>query len=309
MDNKIIFYDNQSIDCFLYSSKPLKLEEETSFNIATNLDWDDFSNAKIICNFTNGLASSYLSDISDKITGFEILKKLPEENFARRLGIFSISELNTYRSSKENMYSLVDYNIKNNQEYTYFVSPLTENFIQSTLQAKVLTNWDIYSLTPIYYINENKYGVIKDELGNTINWIFQLNCSEGDIVLNQDKTIFTTFANKPKISLGDLNYYTGKLSCLLGNVLYNDQYYEPNILLDKWDKMIKEKHIYLFKNPKGDSMIISLEDGTKKTYMNEAANYYLQSYNDNIAITNRPTTIEFSYIEIADSEKIQIYGD
>ena len=70
--------------------------------------------------------------------------------------------------------------------------------------------------------------------------------------------------------------------------------------------MMQENNIYLFKNPKGDAMIISLEDGTKRKYMNEAANYIIGSYNTNTAITNRPTTIEFSYLEIADAENIVI---
>ena len=44
-------------------------------------------------------------------------------------------------------------------------------------------------------------------------------------------------------------------------------------------------------------------------YMNEVANYYKGTYNMNTAITNRPTTIEFSYIEVMDAEDIQVYGD
>ena len=73
--------------------------------------------------------------------------------------------------------------------------------------------------------------------------------------------------------------------------------------------MIKQNYFYLFKNAKGDAMVISLEDGTKKKYMNEVANYYKGTYNMNTAITNRPTTIEFSYIEVMDAEDIQVYGD
>lgn len=308
MENQIILYDNQVVDCFIYSSASFAEEEKESFKQSSNLIWDNFSNAEIICNYTNSLASSYLNDITDKITSYQILRKRPEENFAKSLGIFSSQELEKTKSNKQ-FYSLIDYNIKNNNEYVYFISLLTEQYIQTTLKSKVLVDWDIFSLVPIYQIKDNTYGVIKDEFGQAINWIFQLNCSEGDITLNQDKTSFTTFASKPKISVGDLSYYSGNFSCLLGNTLYNDQYYEPNILLEKWNKMVKENYIYLFKNTKGDSMIISLEDGTKKTYMNEVANYYRGKYNMQTAITNRPTTIEFSYIEIMDAENIIVCGD
>ena len=309
MQNQIILYNNQTVDCLIYSSKSLKEEEKISFNNDQALEWDNFSNAEIICNFDNNLSSSYINDIEDKITGYQIFKKRPEESFAKNLGIFSSMDLEKNKFSNDRFYSLIDYNVKNNVEYIYFITPLTNEYAQTTLENRVLTNWDIFSLTPIYQIEENKYEVIKDEFGETINWIFQLNCSEGDIKLNQDKTSFTTFSSKPKISIGDLNYYSGDFSCLLGNTLYNDQYYEPNILLEKWNKMIKENYIYLFKNAKGDSMIVSLEDGTKKKYSNEIANYYKGTYNAEIAITNRPTEISFSYIEITDSEDIRVCGD
>ena len=308
MNNQIVLYDNQTVDCLIYSATSFTSDEINTFNSSANLDWNDFKSPKIICNFIDNLTSSYLEGITDKITGYEISKKRPQENFARSLGIFSISSLHT-DAEDSNFYSLVDYNVKNNTEYTYFISPLTENYVHTTLSNKVITDWDIFALTPIYKITDNRYGVVRDEFGQPMNWIFQLNCDEGDITLNQDKTSFTTFASKPKIAIGDLNYYSGSLSCLLGNVLYNDVYYEPNILLEKWDKMVKQNYLYLFKNAKGDSYIVSLEDGTKKKYMNEIANYLIHSYNMETAITNRPTTISFNYIEVLDADNIQIYGE
>lgn len=308
MNNQIILHNNQKIECLIYSSSSFTSEEIDNFDREGDLSWNEFSNPKIICNFSQGLTSSYLEGITDKITGYEISKKRPQENVSQRIGTFSASELKTDEKDN-NFYYIKDYNVRNNNEYAYFISPLTEDYVQTTLYSKILTNWDIFSLVPIYQIEGNKYGVIKDEFGEPINWIFQLNCSEGDITLNQDKTSFTTFTSKPKISIGNLNYYSGNFSCLLGNTLYNDQYYEPNILLDKWNDMIKQNYFYLFKNTKGDAMVISLEDGTKKKYMNEVANYYKGTYNMNTAITNRPTTIEFSYIEVMDAEDIQVYGD
>jgi hypothetical protein len=308
MENQIILYENQQIDSFTYSSEVFTNKEKSDFISNSILDWNKFSNAKIVCNFAGNLTSSYLADINDKITGYQILKKRPEENVAKSLGIFSSEELEKNKNN-DIFYHLIDYNVKSNNEYTYFISPLTNEYAQTTLQGKVLASWDVFLLSPIYKIQDNKYGIIKNKFGEPINWVFQLNCSEGNITLNQDKTIFTTFASKPKISIGSLNYYTGNFSCLLGNCLYNDQYYEPNILLELWDEMIKENNIYLFKNPKGDAMIISLEDGTKRKYMNEVANYVVGSYNGNIAITNRPTTIDFSYLEIADADNIIICGD
>lgn len=309
MKNKIILYNNQTVDKLIYSSSFLNEQEQNSFEENENLVWDDFPNAKIICNFDQGLTSSFITNITNKITNYQIFRKTPEENFMKNIGTFTIDELNEY--GQDDYYILTDYNIKNNREYIYSICPFNEDYAQTSFEGKISTNWDIFSLIPIYKdeTKSNKYSIVKDEFGNNIVWSFQLNCEEGDIVLNQDKTVFTTFSSKPKISIGDLNYCTGNFSCLLGNTLYNDQYYEPNILLEKWNKMVKENHIYLFKNPKGDSMVIFLEDGTKRKYMNEVANYYIGVFNGQTAITNRPTTIEFSYQEIVDAENITVCGD
>ena len=307
MNNQIIFYDNQKLDCFVYSSTALNPTETSHFQQDEELQWTDFPNAQIICNFTNSLVSSLIEGIGDKITGYEISKKRPEDSVTTPLGIFSAQQLDTEGDYNEYFY-LIDYNVKSNNEYSYFVSPLTEDYVQTTLTNKVLAQWDVFALTPLVYLENNNYTVVKDEYGNPINWTFLLNQSETDITLNQDKTTFEGFASKPKIAVGDLNYHSGGLSCLLGNVMCNDQYYEPNILLEKWDKMIQENHFFLFKNPKGDVFVVSLEDGTKRKYMNEIANYYKDSYNNNLSITNRPTTIDFSYIEIMDADKIRVYG-
>lgn len=308
MDNKIILYNNQKVDSLIYSSESFSSGETDSFKSENELQWSSFENAKIICNFTENLNSSLVNGIRSSITNYEISKKRPEDNFVTTVANLTLQELNELNidTYEDKFYHITDYNICNNNEYTYFVSPMTEDFVQTTFSSKVLVQGDVFTLTPIYCFKEKTYRVIKDEFGQPINWVFQLNCSEGDITLNQDKTTFTTFAPKPKISVGDLNYHSGSLSCLLGNVLYNDQYYEPNILLEKWENMIKENHIYLFKNPKGDAMVVSLDDGIKRKYMNEVANYYIGEYNRNISITNRPTTIDFSYIEIMEAKDIQV---
>ena len=308
MDNQIILYNNQSVGCLIYSSQPFTNEEKSHFDENKKLDWDNYSNPKIICNFGNGLTSSVLAGITDNVTGYEISKKRPEENFSTKIGYFPVEELKT---DEEDIgaYYIIDYNVKNNNEYSYFVSPMTDKYVQTTLEEKIFVDWDIFSLTPIYQVSENKYTVVKDEFGKPVNWAFHLNYSEGDITLNQDKTSFTTFSSKPKVIVGDLNYYSGKFSCLLGNILYGNEYYEPNILLEKWDKMIKENHIYLFKNIKGNAFIVYLEDGTKKKYQNDIINSYILDYNGNKVRTICPTTIDFSFTEILDADTIQVYGD
>lgn len=303
MNNQIILHDNQIVDCLLLSSSAFNEEETQAFKAKDILEWGDYSQGKILCNFEDNLTSSLLP-INQEVTAYEISKRENNNNFFTKVVTLTDQEIQT----EGEYFKLKDYNVRNNSHYTYRISPLTQNTVQTTLENSIITKWDTYTLSPIVQDKDkNIYTIVKDEYDVPIIWSFQLNCSEGDIALNQDKTMFTSFAKKPKVSIGELNYHTGNFSCLLGNTFYNDCYYEPIIMLDKWNKMLENNHLYLFKNIKGDTMIIYIESGTTRKYMNEAANYYIAAFDGVPNVTDRPTTIDFSYVEIMDGSNIQIY--
>ena len=302
MNNQIILHDNQIVDCLLLSSSAFNEEETQAFKVKDILEWGDYSQGKILCNFEDNLTSSLLP-INQEVTAYEISKRENNNNFFTKIATLKQEDIQT----EGDYFKFKDYNVRNNSNYTYRISPLTNNTVQTTLENNIVTKWDTYTLSPIIKdTNSNRYTIIKDEYNTPIIWTFQLNCTEGDITLEQDKTMFTSFAQKPKVSIGNLNYYTGNFSCLLGNTFYNDCYYEPTVMLDKWNKMLQDNHLYLFKNIKGDAMIVYIESGSKRKYMNEAANYYVSAIDGLPAITDKPTTIDFSYVEIMNNN-IQIY--
>ena len=313
MENKILLYGYQEIECLLYSSSPLTSAQADEFNnpknLSKDLEWENYPKAKIICNLNDNLVSSIIEDITtDNITGYEISKKTTGENFFTKVANISTQELeNSELPIEEGYYKLIDYNVKNNNQYQYQVIPLTEDYAQAQLTETIIAKWDIFTLTPIQQITGTRYAIVRDENNEPIIWSFQMNCSEGDISLNRDITTFNTFTSKPKVSIGETHYHKGQLSCLLGNMLYNDTYYESGYMLDKWNQTIQNNHLFLFKNAKGDAMIVALEDGIQRKYMNEAMNYYINALDDGEVITTRPTTITFSYIEVLDAKDIQIY--
>ena len=141
-----------------------------------------------------------------------------------------------------------------------------------------------------------------DDDNNVISWKFGLNCEENEIILNQDKTTFTTFSDKPKVVMGKLSYHTGSLKCLLGDFIENNSYYEPNSLLNSWEQFLNSSSCGLFKNPKGDVFVVFIENNSSRSYMNEVANEYL--FNNELSV--KPTTISFNYIEI-DNVKEKLY--
>lgn len=303
VNNQIILHSGQKVECLILSSAAFNENEKQNFITKPSLDWAEYPQGKILCNFENNLVSSLLP-INQAITAYEISKRENNDNFFTKVATLTEEDI----SVEGEYFKLKDYNVRNNSNYLYRISPLTANTVQTTLENSIITKWDSYTLSPIIKTAEtDRYEIVKDEYDIPIIWNFQLNCSESDITLNQDKTMFTTFAKKPKVAIGALNYCTGSFSCLLGNTLYNDCYYEPTVILDKWNKMIETNHLYLFKNVKGDSMVIYIESGAKRKYMNEALNYYISTFDGVPAITDRPTTIDFSYVEIMDSKNIQIY--
>lgn len=307
MDNQIILYAEQNLEALIINNAPFSVEEETKFNGVEALSWENFPKASIICNFNNSLTSSNLEQIQNEIVGYEILKQKNDENFYKLVANIDLGELQS-SSEGSDFYFIEDYNISNNTQYTYYISALSENTIEVTSKNKIVTDWDVYTLSPIISYGNNIYEIIKDETGKPIIWTFGLNFQEGEITLNQDKTVFTTFAPMPKISVGDLNYTTGSFSCLLGSILCNGEYYESNIILTKWEDMLKNNSLFLFKNPKGEVRVISIDANPTRSYMNEAANYNINYNTATQEITTRPTTISFTYTEVLESKDIRIFS-
>lgn len=143
------------------------------------------------------------------------------------------------------------------------------------------------------------FTLLKQQQDNS-HWSFGLNCQENSITLNQNKAPVATFARFPKYTIGDNNYHSGSFSALLGE--YNNLFYQDNInKVNLWNAFIQNNKVYLYKNRKGDVMIIAIDSNSTREYMNEVANYY----DNNGEINTYPTTINFNYTEVDNINKLQ----
>ncbi len=118
--------------------------------------------------------------------------------------------------------------------------------------------------------------------------------SSDTIAQNLDVTFFNTATRFPKAHVGERNYITGGLSCLLANVgCTSTKYEEPAELLDAWMEFVAEGKPVLLKDIKGHMYIVLIQDCTAK----------MAEDTDEI-----PTTISFSYTQIRDLSNISIYS-
>jgi len=298
-----------------------------------NLRWADFDGTSagevlILANFLEDINSS--SSPLGVLKGYEVQKREYGDNYWRTA--YSNDNLIVGGDADPISYVLYDYNIKNNTYYYYRVIPLVLNGMGNYSDEKcILTGWETFSLMPLQITqNSNDVGLkvatpaIYNEDGTPQVWKFVANCEEGSLTKVQDKTYFNNFTKFPKVNIGKASYFTIPFSGLLGTIDENLNYYEPNDLLEKWNKFVDGGYICLYKNLKGDARIVSIDSDSTNTYAN-AYDYYIGDKidingikNDKVNIgddpdqfnptyiTNRPTTISINLTEIDDANNYEI---
>lgn len=279
---------------------------ETLFN-KVQWDWGDFSTPQILCNYTNTVNSDASSATGTSITGYSVYRKKYGENFETEIATIDITD------ETQQQFELFDRDTESNMTFNYAVYPKTATIFEQPFvgidtsspvrNVNIQTRWEGYSLVPLLEMGENQYGIRNISNSDFPVWNFFIGADEGDLTQNQDKQAYTTFAETPKIMSGRLNYFTGNLSCYLGNVLCNGQYYEPLETLILWTNFVADNHICLLKNPKGDSFIVSIDANSTRKYDNEIANYY---YGTNYDVTCRPTNLSFSFTEVKKKKDVEI---
>lgn len=278
----------------------------------TTLNWSDYNQLILLSNFIDGNINSGSSTVGS-IYGYTIQKQaLGEIEWST---VFSGSATKLLNLDTKT-FTLKDYNIKNNTNYRYRFIPLTAEATPIITiypfedSSPLLTNWEVFTLTPLVVDNNTNISNFKNATPLTINgvsqvWTFIANCEESPLTKNQDKTYFDTFTQFPKVSVGNANYFTFNFSALLGSIDNNCNYYETTQLLEQWNEFINGNYICLYKNLKGDARIVSINADSTNTYANTYANYYQD--NDGY-ITNRPTTISINLTEVDDGSKYRITG-
>lgn len=319
-------YAPNVFDNFIVNNVPFTNDEINTLNTKdighdyTTLNWDNFPNAFIICNYVSDVNSSSVG--LGSIQGYLIQRqKMGETTWTT---VYN-GEVNQFL--QDDTYTLMDYNISNNTNYLYRFIPLISGDItpqvvvyeQSATNPYLLTDWEVFTLTPLEITLDQYNSEYKNATPVTINgkplvWSFISNCEESALTKTQDKTYFDTFVQYPRVSVGKAGYFNLTFSALLGTIDENCNYYEPSYLIDQWNEFINSNYICLYKNLKGDCRIVSINSDGTNTYANLYANKYADDYyytgntaDENIGfITNKPTTISVNLTEVDDAKNYRI---
>ena len=157
--------------------------------------------------FNKSLDAGNFSMNGVQITGWDVYRKRKSEAFARHLCTLETTEM-----------SFLDYGCGSQQgKYTYFVYPRSAagthitNAIQSNTIQPVFWNWSIVEAT--YNETEDRYDVINE-------YVFRNNVSSGGISNNNSPGISENFTPYPTVQMSNVNYQSGTLTGLIGQVGY-----------------------------------------------------------------------------------------
>ena len=187
--------------------------------------------------------------------------------------------------------SVVDYNVRNQQKYQYYVFKENDEAISKALLSNEINTcwWDyaVIGLTP-ENVEENIYKVNKDDV-----WLFRSNVSSDQTSQNFAKTTYQNLTKFPQVSIGKSNYATGSFSGLIGQVT-NKGYEESPLLLEKWNDFCANFQLKLFKDRKGHKYIVDITS-TSSSVADETR--------------EQATTVSVNWTQVSDSEDYVIIGD
>lgn len=283
--NEIVIHGNQTVD-YLVVLKHETIQDEIDEANAISYEptWDDFDDTEILCTFDGDFVSSYITGLTSPLSGFIVYREKVGEN--RRHIVTSVSASTT---------SVIDYLVKNNTTYKWYVFPKTYDELGiSMASAETTSNWWNWSLTSYEEIDESHEGFYIAENVWQFHMGLDAPLSSSDIIQNIDKTQIKTFSRFPKVSCGDSDYLSGSITCLLGDVNCTTQQYEDNIdLLNAWYDFVSSGKPCILKDIKGQAYLVSISDNTSK-YMDD--------------VLEQPVTISFSFIQTGTIDNISVYA-
>ena len=239
--------------------------------------------SRFLVTFDDGAITS--EGVADVALGynFSIYREVKDTNqlvYVARLGDGSLS--------------MTDYSVTNNKTYKYYIFKEDESAIsEAVISNDVSTCWWDWSLIDIIPSTSEKglYYTTGDI------WKFNLNISSAARTQTLNNTTYNNLTRFPKVSSGKLNYSTGSLTCLLGDVQRTTnslaEYIEPSTMLDEWNKFCADGNMKLLKDRKGNAMLVMITGTSSQT--------------DDVT-REQTNTITFSWVEVEDIDNITIIG-
>ena len=194
----------------------------------------------------------------------------------------------------EGALSIIDYGVVNNTNYRYYIfqeddSAVSEAVISNNVQT-CWWDWSLVDLIPsdednLYYVDDSNI------------WKFDLNLSSASMTNTMSTTVYDSLAQYPKVSVGNTNYSTGGITCLLGSISRDGSsaltYQEPAILMDLWKAFCSNGRMKLLKDRKGNAYLVAITSNSSQI--------------DDI-LSEQPNTITFNWVQVGDISNTSVVG-
>ena len=229
--NKITLGGNQVCDYLCVSQSEIA---KTQYQyIDAKPSWD--SNTLMLADFNTKVdeegntvinMSAGDSSLSENINGYQIRRKSGNSLYTEYVGTVKEKEDN----SKTKKF-IIDYMVKNNTDYTYYLYPATtysENgiLLPPSITNEVKTDWGYWSLLVVDESDEEGVFYLNKMFK------FELNVVTDTMSNNAVISVLQNFTKYPTIQYGAANYWSGGLSALCGFVSCADGGYvqTPNMI-------------------------------------------------------------------------------
>ena len=194
----------------------------------------------------------------------------------------------------EGALSIIDYGVVNNTNYRYYIFQEDDSAVsEAVISNNVQTCWWDWSLADLIPSDEDNLYYVDD----SNIWKFDLNLSSASMTNTMSTTVYDSLAQYPKVSVGNTNYSTGGITCLLGSISRDGSsaltYQEPAILMDLWKAFCSNGRMKLLKDRKGNAYLVAITSNSSQI--------------DDI-LSEQPNTITFNWVQVGDISNTSVVG-
>ena len=260
--SKIILGGNQVCD-YLYVTKSPDEQAQCRYIDVEPDNWE--TNTLMLAKFNEDDMAAGNSSLVNNIDGYEIRRKSGDDLYTEYVGTV---EQPTDGSEPKNY--IIDYMVKNNTDYTYYLYPATthsENgiLLSPSITNEVRTDWGYWSLLVVDESDEENVFYLNKMFK------FELNIATDSMSNNAEVTVLQNFTKYPTVQYGTANYWSGGLSALCGYVSCADGNYvqNPN-MIDELKSLTSDTRRKFLKDIDGNIWEVKITSSISITAENNA---------------------------------------
>ena len=294
---KITLGGNQVCD-YLYVSSQLDQSQFKNID-AEPSGWK--ADTLMLAKFNEDDMSAGDSSLTRNIEGYEIRRKSGNDLYTEYVG--TVKEQMQTGELVPKRY-LIDYMVKNNTDYTYYLYPAAKRsdngiLLFPSITDDITTNWGYWSLLVVDESDEDNVFYLNKMFK------FELNIAPDTMSNNAVVNVMQNFTKYPTVQYGTSNYWSGGLSALCGYVsCYDGSYVQTPNIIEELKKLTSDTRRKFLKDIEGnvwevkitDSINVTEEYGAAQSVKSAKITWTEVGEVAGISIINNPNTPTTSWI-------------